>query len=75
MSLEKHRLALGLVVVAAAFYPSDVFSQRNTPGVSLDGEIAKEFSFDSKQALSNWTVTGDVAIDQTKGRGGQGWRA
>ena len=35
-------------------------------------DAASKFTFDSNDALAGWTVTGDVAVDMTKGRAGQG---
>ena len=36
------------------------------------GEEARKIAFDDKAALAGWTVTGDVAIDAAKARGGSG---
>jgi hypothetical protein len=35
----------------------------------LAGEQTKTFTFDDKETLTNWTITGDVTVDSTKGRG------
>jgi len=53
----KYLSTLGLLVLAAAFRPAEVVAQ---------------FTFDDNQALTNWTITGDVTVDLTKGRGGTG---
>jgi|ERR1035441_4028948 hypothetical protein len=69
----KQALTLGLVVWAATIgsQPTEVLAQGNSTGESSGDRAAKEFTFDSDQALTNWTITGDVTIDRTKGRGGK----
>ena len=52
-------LALGLLAVAVA-------------GASSAGEEARKLTFDRNEALTGWTITGDVAIDTTKAREGKG---
>jgi hypothetical protein len=67
----KHALKLSLLVLAAAIasQSAEVLSQQKfTAGPS--GEAARRFTFDNDQTLTNWTITGDVTIDGTKGRGG-----
>src|ERR1017187_5522455 len=71
--MRKQALTLGLVVWAATIgsQPTEVLAQGNSTGESSGDRAAKEFTFDSDQALTNWTITGDVTIDRTKGRGGK----
>ena len=38
----------------------------------LAGGGVRKTTFDGKDSLAGWTITGDVAIDPAKGRGGQG---
>jgi hypothetical protein len=70
--MSKHILTIGLLVLAAAVasQPGQVLSQQESPGVHAGGEAARKFTFDNDQALANWTTTGDVTIDRTKGRDG-----
>ena len=35
-----------------------------------EGVSAKKFSFDNDRVLTNWTTTGDVTVDPTKGHKG-----
>ncbi len=65
--MRKHALTLSLLVLVAAIasQAAQVQSQRNSPGVPLGGEAAREFVFDNNQALANWTITGDVTIDRS----------
>jgi hypothetical protein len=65
-----HTLTLGLLVLAALIpsQSAEVPQGGDSPGV-LGGEAVREFTFDSNQALTSWTITGDVTIDP-KGRGG-----
>jgi len=58
---------LGLFVVAAAGLPGPVWGQEKPAG-----EEARKLTFDSKEAPAGWTITGDVAVDTTKGREGKG---
>ncbi|HUU21293.1 MAG TPA: hypothetical protein VM389_02040 [Phycisphaerae bacterium] len=46
---------------------------RHTPLLAqpAGGEVRKT-TFDAKDALAGWTITGDVAVDPSKGRGGIG---
>ncbi len=68
----KHALSFGLLVLVAAIasQAAAVLSERNSPGMPSGGEASSEFVFDNNRALTNWTITGDVTIDPTKGRGG-----
>ena len=36
----------------------------------LSEKKARQFAFDSKDALAGWSITGDVALDSAKGRDG-----
>ena len=72
LEISNNVSALGLLVLIAAVasQPAQVLSQQNSPGVPPDGETVRKLTFDSDQALANWTTTGDVTIDRTKGREG-----
>jgi len=58
-TMLKHLWMVSLLVMVVAVMPA--------PG----GQAAK-FAFDGKEALADWTTTGDVATDMTKGREGSG---
>jgi hypothetical protein len=46
---------------------------QNSPAVTTPaGAEAMKSTFDGQEALAGWTITGDVAIDATKGREGKG---
>ena len=72
--MSKHVFTLGWLVVLAtvASQPAQVLGQQNSPAMPARGEAARKFDFESDQALANWTSTGEVTIDRTKGRGGSG---
>jgi len=55
----------GLSVVAVAGLSGPSWSQEKPAG-----EQAKKSAFDDSKALAGWTVTGDVAVDKTRGRKG-----
>ena len=60
----KQILVLGLTVAVLTGLPLPLRSE--------DGSLkTKQWTFDSKDALAGWTVTGDVAFDSTKSREGQ----
>ena len=63
-------LSLSAAVVAAL--PTSIRSQTSPAAIPPAGREAGRFAFDSQEALAVWTVTGDVAIDMTKGRDGSG---
>jgi hypothetical protein len=52
-----------LCVAAIAGLSAPVWSQRQPAG-----EQTKAFTFDGNEPMAGWTLTGDVAIDMTKGR-------
>ena len=58
---------LGLLAAAVASLSGHASGQE-TPA----GEKARKLTFDSKEALAGWTITGDVAVDTAKGRDGKG---
>jgi len=58
---------LGLWVATVAGSSGPSWSQEKAAD-----EQARKFAFDSSDALAGWTVTGDVAVDATKGRQGKG---
>lgn len=61
----KQALVLGLWAGAMAGPWGTVWGQEKPPR-----EEPRKFTFDRSEALAGWTVTGDVAIDTTKGRKG-----
>jgi len=65
-------MALSLLIGLGLAFAQSAWSQAAPSAVSPAGEEAKRFTFDSNETLSNWTITGDVAIDPAKGRGGNG---
>jgi hypothetical protein len=71
--MKNHSLMVGLLAAALAALPASAWSQERAttagPGVVSP---AKALSFDNSAALAEWTLAGDVTIDMTKGRGGQG---
>ncbi len=62
------QISVFALCVAALAGPAGPSWSREKPA---DGQ-AKEFAFDDSEALAGWTVTGDVAVDATKGRQGKG---
>lgn len=61
-------LVLPYVIVAAWLLPIRPAPLLAQPAGDKPGTI----TFDDKDALTGWTITGDVAIDPAKGRGGKG---
>ncbi len=60
----KQILVLGLTVAVLTGLPLPLRSE--------DGSLkTKQWTFDSKDVLAGWTMTGDVAFDNTKSREGQ----
>ncbi len=59
-----------LLVLATAVQPAELLARQSSRNSSSGTETLREFSFDSEQALSDWTITGNVAVDRLKGRGG-----
>jgi hypothetical protein len=51
--------------------PQPATAEVKAPPAPAPGE-AKTYSFDSKEALASWTVTGDVTVDPAKSREGKG---
>jgi hypothetical protein len=63
---------LGLSAAVVAALPTSIRGQTSPAATPPPGGEARQFAFDSQEALAAWTVTGDVAIDMTKGRDGTG---
>ncbi len=63
----KQILLFGWCIAAVAVLSGPSWSQEEPAD-----EQAKKFAFDDSEALAGWTVSGDVAVDATKGRRGQG---
>jgi hypothetical protein len=51
---------------------SSGFSDAPLAGTAGFSGEASTWAFDSQEALADWTITGDVTIDMTKGREGKG---
>jgi hypothetical protein len=64
----KHTSAFGLCIAAVAVLSATVWSQQQLAVPRSAGVQAKAFTFDGKEALAGWTITGDVTIDAAKGR-------
>jgi hypothetical protein len=64
----KQLLALGLSAAVVAAAPSQL---RSEEGCGCSPLETKQWTFDRKEALAGWTVTGDVGFDNTKSREGQ----
>jgi len=62
-------LALAVVILLA----TPIFARgQDRPAAPLAGGQVTHFTFDNKEALAGWMVTGDAAIDTAKGREGTG---
>ena len=64
----KQALVLGLTAAVLSGLPSPL---RSEEGCGCSPFETKQWTFDSKQALAGWTVSGDVGFDNTKSRAGQ----
>lgn len=62
---------VSLVLLAAVNLPYVVPGQQNDPNPSGDA-VETTFNFDNGQALTKWSITGDVSIDGTKTFNGAG---
>jgi hypothetical protein len=74
----KHASVFGLCIAAVAVLSAPVWSEQSTGRLTAllavtqsAGVQAKAFTFDGKEALAGWAITGDVTIDVTKGREGR----
>jgi hypothetical protein len=63
-------LSLSAAVIVAI--PTSTRGQDNPAAAPPAGGEVRTFTFDSQEALAGWTITGDVAIDRTKGREAKG---
>ena len=63
----KQIVVLGLWAAAMAGLWGSAWGQEGPPS-----EKPRKFAFESNAALAGWTITGDVAVDTTKGRDGKG---
>ena len=76
----KHVSVFGLCIAAVVVLSAPVWSGQPTGRLTAQlavsrsaGTQAKAFTFDGKEALAGWAITGDVTIDVAKGReGGNG---
>jgi len=66
----KHASVFSLYVAAVAVLSAPVWSEQQPSVPPSAGVQAKVFTFDGKETLAGWAITGDVAIDVTRGRGG-----
>ena len=64
----KQLLVLGLSAAVVAAAPSLLRSEEACNCSPLE---TKQWTFDSKEALAGWTVTGDVGFDNSKSREGR----
>jgi len=67
----KHASVFSLCIAAVAVLSAPVWSEHLLAVTQSAGVQAKTFTFDGKEALAGWTITGDVTIDVTKGREGR----
>jgi hypothetical protein len=65
--MSKRLLMSGLLVAAVAGLSGPILCQEKPAGSE-----AKKMTFDNKEALAGWTITGDAAIDTSKARQGAG---
>lgn len=68
----KQASVFGLCVVAVASLSGPSRGQQECAASQPADEEAKTFAFDGNEALAGWTITGDLAVDTTKGRLGKG---
>lgn len=66
----KHALSLSLSAAVVVSLPSRVWSQEGCDCMAPASQ--KTWTFDHKDALSGWAITGDVNIDTAKTREGKG---
>ena len=66
--MHKTTVTLALAAAVLAGLPSLV---RGDEGCGCAPLETKQWTFDNKEALTGWTVTGNVGIDNAKGREGQ----
>ncbi|MGB2863519.1 MAG: hypothetical protein WBC05_09370 [Sedimentisphaerales bacterium] len=69
----KHASVFSLYVAAVALLSAPAWSEQQLAVLRSAGVQAKAFTFDGKEALAGWVITGDVTIDVAKGHeGGSG---
>ncbi len=68
----KQWFVLGLLAAAVAGVSGPGWGQEKATAKPAAAKAARELTFDRNEALSGWTVTGDVALDTTKDRAGKG---
>ncbi|MBN1507135.1 MAG: hypothetical protein JW955_09840 [Sedimentisphaerales bacterium] len=61
---------LSLSAAVAAALPTSIRGQTSPAPILREAGKPGRFAFDSEEALSLWTITGDVSIDMSKGRDG-----
>lgn len=62
---------LGVFVAVVMGLSGRSWSQEPCAATPLGSAQTRQLSFDTREALAGWTVTGDVTIDMTKGRQGR----
>ena len=72
MKNRKRALTQSLLVLVTALVgrPLQILSQQQSTSGPTTSEAARKLTFDTDHALANWTTTGDVTIDLTRGREG-----
>ena len=69
MTMFNQALLPALLIAGLA---GPVWSQEKPAATPCGCEESSKFTFDDKEALAGWTITGDVTVDVTKGRQGKG---
>ncbi|HUT57248.1 MAG TPA: hypothetical protein VNA25_05175 [Phycisphaerae bacterium] len=65
-------LFVGLLAAVVVGLPARSWSQDNPAAAQAAGAEVKKLTFDNKEALAGWTITGDVTVDMAKAREGTG---
>lgn len=68
----KQACVLGLLAAPVACLSGLVWGEEKSVAAPAAAREARTWTFDGKEALAGWTVTGDVTIDMAKGRQGTG---
>jgi hypothetical protein len=67
----KLSIGVGLAALVCGGMVVSALMPTSASGAQAGGEV-RTYTFDSKEALAGWTVTGDVTVDAAKGREGKG---
>jgi len=67
----KRLIGIGLAALLCGAVAAVALTHTAVSGSQSSGEV-KTYAFDSQQALAGWALTGDVAVDLTKGRESKG---